>query len=54
MDVRFNGTRLAVPKILEPIPSGQMSTSLNGWTRAQIEQVFAVLKPKLTWKADEP
>ncbi len=54
VDVRFNGTRLAVPKILEPIPSGQMSTSLNGWTRAKIEQVFAVLKPKLTWKADEP
>jgi len=41
VDVRFNGTRLAVPKILDPLPSGQIPTSLNGWTRAQIEQVFA-------------
>ena len=55
VDVRFNGTRLAVPKILEPLPSGQLSTSLpDGWTRARIEQVFAVLNTKMTWKADGP
>jgi hypothetical protein len=54
VDVRFNGTRLAVPKILDPLPSGQIPIGLTKWSRAQIEQVFAVLKTKMTWKADEP
>ena len=52
VDVRFNGTRLGVPKILGPV-SSEFGISLDGWARAQIEQVFGVLGPKLTWKADE-
>ena len=53
VDLRFNGTRLAVPIIYEPIASGQIPVALSGWTRAQIEQVFAVLKPRLTWQTGE-
>ena len=26
---------------------------LSGWTHAQIEQVFAVLKPRMTWPTGE-
>ena len=52
VDIRFNGTRLAVPRIYGPVASGQMAIPLTEWTRAEIEQAFAVLKPKLTWTAD--
>jgi hypothetical protein len=52
VDVRFNGTRLGVPKILGPA-SSEFGISLDGWTRAQIEQVFAVLRARLTWPVDE-
>jgi len=53
VDLRFNGTRLAVPMIHEPIASGQIPIGLSGWTHAQIEQVFAVLKPRMTWQTGE-
>lgn len=53
VDIRFNGTRLGLPRIHEAVTSGQIPASLNGWTRGQIEQVFGVLGPKLTWKAEE-
>jgi hypothetical protein len=53
VDVRFNGTRLAIPRIHEPLVSGQIPIGLSGWTRAQIEQVFAALKPRLTWQIGE-
>jgi hypothetical protein len=53
VDLRFNGTRLGVPMIYEPIASGQIPIGLSGWTHAQIEQVFAVLKPRMTWQTGE-
>lgn len=52
VDIRFTGTRLAVTRIYGPVASGQMAIPLTEWTRAEIEQAFAVLKPRLTWTAD--
>ena len=52
-DIRFNGTRLAIPSVYGPVPSGQITIGLTEWTRAEIERAFAALKAKLTWETDE-